>query len=84
LSKHKSKLTQTSPKSDICERVQSSLAQTVPVGSSFALKDWLFVIALIVAVFLVYEPVWPVPIWCSPECSEWQGARHYCRCRCRL
>ena len=34
------------------------MAQTVPACCSFALKDWLFVIALIAAVFLVYQPVW--------------------------
>jgi len=58
LKKSKSKLTQTSSESGLGERVQPSLAQTVPAGSSFALKDWLFFIALIVAVFLVYQPVW--------------------------
>jgi tetratricopeptide (TPR) repeat protein len=54
----KSRLIQTSSKSGNCERVKPSLAQTVPLGSSFALKNWLFVIALIAAVFLVYHPVW--------------------------
>jgi tetratricopeptide (TPR) repeat protein len=56
--KGKSRLTQTSRQSGLRERVQLSLAQTVPAGSSFALNDWLFVIALIAAVFLVYQPVW--------------------------
>ena len=56
--KGKSRLIQTSPKSGRCEHVHPSLAQTVPACCSFALKDWLFVIALIAAVFLVYQPVW--------------------------
>jgi hypothetical protein len=56
--KGKSRLIQTSSKSGIGERVKPSLAQTAPAVSSFALKDWLFVIALIAAVFLVYQPVW--------------------------
>ena len=58
LKKGKSRLIQTSSKSGRCERVKPSLAQTVSTCSSFALKDWLFVIALIVAVFLIYQPVW--------------------------
>ena len=58
MSKRKSKLTQTSSQSSLHKRVQPSLAQTTPAFCSFALKDWLFVIALIAAVFLAYQPVW--------------------------
>ncbi len=58
LKKGKSRLTQTSSKSGFCERVQTKLTQTVPTCYSFALKEWFFVIALIAAVFLVYQPVW--------------------------
>ncbi len=58
MSKRKSKLTQARLQSDLRKRVKPSLAQKVPPDSSFALKDWLFVIALIAAVFLVYQPVW--------------------------
>jgi tetratricopeptide (TPR) repeat protein len=56
------------------------LAQTVPACSSFALKDWLFVIALIAAVFLVYQPAWQGGfIWddsahvTRPELRSWYG-----------
>ncbi len=76
----KSRLIQTSSKSGHGERVQPSLAQTVPAGSSFALNDWLFFIALIAAVFLVYQPAWQGGfIWddsghvTSPELRSWYG-----------
>jgi hypothetical protein len=58
LKKGESRLIQTSSKLDLCDHIQPNLAQTVPSCSSFTLKDWLFVIALIAAVFLVYQPVW--------------------------
>ena len=58
MSKRKSKLTRTSSESGLREHVKPSLAQTAPASCSFALKDWLLVIALIAAVFLVYQPVW--------------------------
>jgi len=80
LKKSKSKLTQTSSESGLGKRVQPSLAQIAPAGSSFALKDWLFVIALIVAVFLVYQPAWQGGfIWddsahvTCPELRSWYG-----------
>ena len=73
-------LIQTSSKSDLCERVQSSLAKTVPAGSSFTPKDWIFFIALIAAVFLVYQPAWQGGfIWdddcfvTRPELRSWYG-----------
>ena len=56
--KRKSKLIQTSSKSSPSEHVKPSLTQMVPAWSSFSIKEWLFVIALIAAVFLVYQPVW--------------------------
>ncbi len=44
---------------------QSSSAQSpelhrasVSTARAFGLRDWLFVIALVVAVFLAYQPVW--------------------------
>ena len=80
MKKSKSKLTQTSSESGLGKRVQPSLAQIAPAGSSFALKDWLFVIALIVAVFLVYQPAWQGGfIWddsahvTCPELRSWYG-----------
>jgi tetratricopeptide (TPR) repeat protein len=54
----KSKLIQISSKLGLCERIQPSLAQMGPDCYSFTLKDWLFFIALIAVVFLVYQPVW--------------------------
>jgi tetratricopeptide (TPR) repeat protein len=76
----KSKLIQTSSKSGHGERVKPSLAQTVTASRSFALKDWFFVIALIAAVFLVYQPAWQGGfIWddsahvTRPELRSWYG-----------
>jgi tetratricopeptide (TPR) repeat protein len=76
----KSRLIQISSKSDLCERVQPRLAQTVPACRSFMLKDWLFIIALIAAVFLVYQPAWHGGfIWddsahvTRPELRSWYG-----------
>ena len=80
LQKGKSSLIQTSSKSGLCDLVEPSLAQTVPAYRSFALKDWLFVIALIAAVFLAYEPAWQGGfIWdddyfvTKPELQSWYG-----------
>ena len=80
LKKGKSRLKRTSSKSGLSERVQPSLAQTVPAGSAFVLKDWLFVIALIAAVFLVYQSAWQGGfIWddnahvTRPELRSWYG-----------
>ena len=80
LKKSKSRLIKTSSKSGLCERVKPSLAQTEPACSSFALKDWLFFIALITAVFLVYQPAWQGGfIWddsahvTRPELRSWYG-----------
>ena len=80
LQNDKSSLIQTRSKSDFYKRVQSSFAQMLPDCRSFALKDWLFVIALIAAVFLVYQPAWQGGfIWdddffvTSPELRSWHG-----------
>jgi protein O-mannosyl-transferase len=80
LKKGKSSLIQTSSKSGFYERIQSCFAQMSPTGSSFALKDWLFVIVLITAVFLVYQPAWQGGfIWdddyfvTRPELQSWYG-----------
>ncbi len=80
LQKGKSRLIQTSSKSGLGDLVQPSLAQTVPACRSFVLKDWLFVIALIAAVFLAYKPAWQGGfIWdddyfvTSPELQSWYG-----------
>ncbi len=76
----KSRFIQTNSESDLYERVKRSLAQTLPACRSFALKDWLFVIALIAAVFLVYQPAWQGGfIWddsahvTRPELRSWYG-----------
>ncbi len=78
--KGKSRLIKTKSKSGLSERVNPSLAQTAPVCNSFELKDWLFVIALIAAVFLVYQPAWQGGfIWddnhhvTRPELRSWYG-----------
>jgi tetratricopeptide (TPR) repeat protein len=80
LKKGKSRLIQTISKSGLGDLVQPGLAQTVPACRSFVLKDWLFVIALIAAVFLAYEPAWQGGfIWdddyfvTSPELQSWYG-----------
>ncbi|MBN1366160.1 MAG: tetratricopeptide repeat protein [Syntrophaceae bacterium] len=45
-------------KPDLGEHIQPSPAQTVPSSQFFMLKEWIFVIFLIAAVFLVYQPAW--------------------------
>jgi tetratricopeptide (TPR) repeat protein len=81
LQKGKSRLIQTSSKSGHCDLVQPSLLQAVVSAyRSFVLKDWLFVIALIAVVFLVYQPAWHGGvIWddsahmTRPELRSWYG-----------
>jgi tetratricopeptide (TPR) repeat protein len=80
LQKGKSMLIQISSRSEHCHSVQPSLAQTLPACRSFALKDWLFIIVLIAAVFLAYQPAWHGGfIWddncfvTRPELRSWYG-----------
>ncbi|MGD0280151.1 MAG: tetratricopeptide repeat protein [Smithella sp.] len=76
-------LIETGQQSNHHDRVQPGLAQTTPVESSFTLNDWLFFIALIAAVFLVYQPAWHGGfIWdddffvTRPELRSWYGLFH--------
>ena len=69
---HRSEEKATSPAVDTRNASNSSLAaigkESAPSTRSFGRRDWLFVAALVTAVFLAYQPVWQAGfIWDDDE-----------------